>query len=140
LVEQLPIDSPEGHGVDDHLVAFSHDEDIDGMEDVVIGDAVTASRWVDLHTEISYYEKIGRQPPIEILDHAVPESRTSFVACPIPRDEIDGDARGPYPHANLPDPDAHRKPLRWHPCDAAQPGNPQAIGCTGTTLVLYTWS
>ena len=79
--------------MDDHLVAFSGDEDddlkevrgvvgaddqpsvrvlaqvvddhgvFDGVEDVVVSDAVAAGGRVDLHTAILYYERLCRQPP-----------------------------------------------------------------------------
>lgn len=42
--------------VDDHGV-------FDGVDDVVVGDAMAASGRVDLHTAILYYETLPRQAP-----------------------------------------------------------------------------
>jgi hypothetical protein len=35
-LEQLPVNGPQGHGVDDHFIAF------DRVEDVVVRDSVAA--------------------------------------------------------------------------------------------------
>jgi hypothetical protein len=48
LFEQLPVDSPQAHGVDDHF--------IDGVDDVLVCDAVAAGSLVDLRTDLLYYE------------------------------------------------------------------------------------